>query len=242
MTEVGQPRVKTAQIIALDGPVAVGKTTVGKLVAKRLGYRFVDTGTMYRALTWKALRLEIPLDNEEALVTMSADTHFRLVTSPGNPGQSNILTDGQDISREVRSAPVEKAVSLVSKVPGVRHSLVRHQRRMAEEGRLVMAGRDIGTVVIPHADLKIFLVASPQERARRRFQEVAGQSEKVTYEEVLADLQSRDDMDTHRQVSPLKPAADAYILDTEGLSPEEVAERICSLATDGSPNRPGTSK
>lgn len=242
MTQVRQPQARTAQIIALDGPVAVGKTTVGRLVARRLGYRFVDTGTMYRALTWKALRLEIPLDDEEALVRMSADTQFQLVSSPRNPGQSNILTDGHDISREVRSGPVEKAVSLVSKVPGVRQSLVRHQRKMAEEGFLVMAGRDIGTVVLPQADLKIFLVASPQERARRRFQEIAGQSDKVTYEEVLADLQSRDQMDTERHVSPLKPAPDAYILDTEGLSAEQVADKIYALATGGSPNWPTTGK
>lgn len=237
MTQVGQPRAKTAQIIAIDGPVAVGKSTVGKLVARRLGYRFVDTGTMYRALTWKALKFNIPPSDEAALGRMSSETRFELVTSADNPGQNGILADGQDISREIRSAPVERNVSLVSKVPEVRHSLVNHQRRLAEEGRLVMAGRDIGTVVLPEADLKIFLVASPQERARRRYQELIAQGEKATYEDVLAELESRDRMDTHRQVSPLKPALDAYIMDTEGLTAEQVVDRICSLATSGSPDK-----
>ncbi|MBI4289428.1 MAG: (d)CMP kinase [Chloroflexi bacterium] len=226
-----------AEIIAIDGPVAVGKSTVGKMAARRMGYRFVDTGTMYRALTWKALQQKIPLNDEAALGRMSAETRFELVTSADNPGQNGILADGQDISREIRSAPVEKNVSLVSKVPEVRHSLVNHQRRLAEDGRLVMAGRDIGTVVLPEADLKIFLVASPQERARRRYQELITGGEKATYENVLSELQSRDQMDITRQVSPLKPAPDAYVLDTEGLSAEQVVDRICSLATSGSPNK-----
>lgn len=235
MTQPDPPHANKALLIAIDGPVAVGKSTVGRMVATRLGYRFVDTGTMYRALTWKAIQQKIPFDDETALSHMSANTTFQLTTS-GNDGQNNILMDGQDVSQQVRTAPVEKSVSLVSKVPEVRESLVRHQRRIAQEGRLVMAGRDIGTVVLPQAELKIFLAASPIERARRRYQELLAQSEKANFNEVLFDLQSRDDMDIHRQASPLKPATDAYILDTEGLTAEQVANKICALALGKSPS------
>ena len=235
MTQPDPSRASKALLIAIDGPVAVGKSTVGRMVASRLGYRFVDTGTMYRALTWKAIQQRILFDDEAALSRMSANTTFQL-TSSGNNGQNNILMDGKDVSHEVRPPPVEKSVSLVSKVPEVRESLVRHQRRIAQDGRLVMAGRDIGTVVLPQAELKIFLAASPLERARRRYQELLAQSEKANFEEVLSDLQSRDDMDIHRQASPLKPATDAYILDTEGLSAEQVANKICALALGKSPS------
>lgn len=236
MTQVDPPRAKTAQIIAIDGPVAVGKSTVGKLVARKLEYRFVDTGTMYRALTWKALQQKIPLDDEVALARMSAETGFQLTSTSGNPGEDNILMDGQDVSGEIRTPPVEKSVSIVSRVPQLRQSLVRHQRRIAHEGRLVMAGRDIGTVVLTQAELKIFMVASPQERARRRYEELLAQGEKVDYTDILADLQSRDDMDSHRQVSPLKPAADAIMLETEGLTAEQVADKIYALAS-GEPSQ-----
>ncbi len=235
MTQPDLQRAKKALLIAIDGPVAVGKSTVGRMVASRLGYRFVDTGTMYRALTWKAIEQKIPFDDEAALSRMSANTTFQLTTT-GKNGQNNILMDGKDVTHQVRTAPVEKSVSLVSKVSEVRESLVRHQRRIAIEGRLVMAGRDIGTVVLPQAELKIFLAASPLERARRRYQELLDQSPKVNFEEVLSDLQSRDDMDIHRKASPLKPATDAYILDTEGLSAEQVANKICALALGKSPS------
>lgn len=211
--------------IAIDGPVAVGKSTVGRLLAKRLGYRFVDTGSMYRALTWKALQKGVSLEDEEGLVGLATSTRFQL----GRSGDNSLLMDGRVIGGETRAAQVEKTVSVVSKVAEVRQALVAQQRRMASRGGVVMAGRDIGTVVLPRAGLKIFLEASPPERAHRRHREISSPGKKADYQAVFSELERRDEMDSHRAVSPLKPAADAHIIDTEGLTPEGVVETICRL-------------
>lgn len=213
------------RLIAIDGPVAVGKTTIGLLLAYRLGYSFVDTGTMYRALTWKALKLGINLEDEDKLARLAANTKIKFVANK-NLG---ILVDGEDVSDEVRRPEVERGVSLVSKVIGVRRAMVKEQRRMAQRGRLIMAGRDIGTVVLPRAGLKIFLTASPEERARRRYLELSNQGETADYKVILNELLRRDEIDSQRAVSPLKPAEDAKIIDTESLSPEQVVQKILAL-------------
>lgn len=203
--------------IAIDGPVAVGKSTVGRLLAERLGFCFIDTGSMYRALTWKAIREGIDLEDEERLKELAMRSKMEFVSGC-------LLLDGEDINKELRSPEVERGVSLVSKLGGVREILVSQQRALAEGGGVVMAGRDIGTVVLPHAELKIFLTASLRERAYRRFKEVGGD-----FKTILEELERRDRIDSQREISPLKPAPDAYIIDTENLSPEEVVDKILSL-------------
>jgi cytidylate kinase len=218
-------------IIAIDGPVAVGKSTVGRLVAERLGHRFVDTGAMYRALTWKALGLGINLKDEARLTQLAANTRIDLLPpEDGEEGDGAVLVDGCDISPEIHTPEVESGVSPVAKVAGVRKILVSQQRRMAEKSKLVMVGRDIGTVVLPQADLKVYLVASAEERARRRYQELIARGQRKDYPSILHDLRLRDETDSLRATSPLRPASDAEVIDTEGLSLEEVVEAIYALA------------
>ncbi len=218
-------------IIAIDGPVAVGKSTVGELVAERLGYRFIDTGAMYRALTWKAIGLGINLEDEAKLTQLAANTRIDLLPSgAGGEGGGSVLVDGRDITPDIYTPEVESGVSPVAKVAGVREILVAQQQRMAKNGKLVMAGRDIGTVVLPQAELKAYLVASAEERARRRYQELAARGQRGDYHSVLQDLRLRDEIDSRRATSPLRPATDAEVIDTEGLNLEEVVEAICALA------------
>lgn len=207
------------QVIAIDGPVAVGKTTVGRLLARRLNYHFVDTGMMYRALTWKALRTGINPYDADGLTKMAYETRLSV-------DEEGINVDGVTVGEELRSPEVERKVSLVSMVPGVREAMVQRQRELADRGGIIMAGRDIGTVVLPEAPLKVFLTASAKERARRRHSELGGRED---YETILRDLERRDELDSSRSISPLKPAPDAHIIDTENLTPEEVVDRILAL-------------
>lgn len=216
------------QLIALDGPVAVGKSSVGLLLAKRLGYVFFDTGMMYRAFTWKVLKLGIPLEDKNALSQLANTTKFDF--TPSQNGYLCPIIDGQDVSSELLHPAIEERVSLISKVAEVRQALILEQRKLAQRGKVIMAGRDISTVVLPWAALKIFLTASTEERARRRYQELLGRKENLSFEIVLADLKKRDDMDIHRTISPLKPADDAIIINTENSSLEQVVNKICALA------------
>ena len=218
------------QLIALDGPVAVGKSSVGLVLAKRLGYVFFDTGMMYRTFTWKALKSGVPMDDESKLCNLAAVTTFDFETS--KEGCLFVLIDGDDVSRELFSSEIEKWVSIVSKIAGVRHIMVAEQRKLAQRGRVIMAGRDIGTVVLPWAELKIFLTASTEERAMRRRKELLGRGENVSYEVVFADLKKRDENDIHRAISPLKPADNATIIDTEMLSLEQVVDKIYALVVE----------
>ncbi len=213
--------------IALDGPVAVGKSTVGKLLALKLGYRFVDTGLMYRALTWKAIRQDVGLEDEAALTRLAGQTSIDFAPAAEGDGKA-VLVDGQEVTAEIRSAEVERGVSLVSRVPGVRQCMVEQQQRLGRNGGIVMAGRDIGTVVLPQAELKLFLEASAEERARRRHLELAANGT-ANYESILAELKRRDRLDRSRPVSPLRPAPDAKVIDTEGLTLEQVVEAIIAL-------------
>lgn len=219
-------------LIAIDGLGAVGKTTVGQLVARRLGYRFVDSGEVYRALTWLALHRGIGTCDELNLCRLASEAKTEIRWSPDGEHHS-VVVDGFDVTAEIYSQRVEAEVSTVSRVAGVRKCVVAYQRTMAEEGRLVMAGRDIGTVVLPQAHLKVFLVASQEERAKRRYHEKQGSTD-MTYEDILAELKRRDAVDGTRTLSPTVPAHDAATLNTEGLTPQEVAERILALAKEAS--------
>jgi len=217
-------------LVAIDGLGAVGKSTVGRIVARRLGYRFVDTGDMYRALTWLALHQGIEAGDEQGLSQLASEARVEIKTSASS-GDRFVTVNGFDVTAEIYGQEVESAVSDFSRVASVRRSLVTLQRTMAEQGRLVMAGRDIGTVVLPQASLKVFLVASVEERAKRRHREERG-STKRTYEEILAELKRRDATDSTRALSPTVPADDAMIVDTEGLTPQEVADYIIVLAKE----------
>lgn len=218
----------TPKTVAIDGPSAVGKNAVGSLLAKRLGYRFVDTGAMYRALTWKAIQLGIDLTNEETLAKLAAETDINLIPSE-NDEPYHIIVNGHDVSHDIRSDSVEKGVSLVSKVAGVRQVLVAQQRDLAQNDHVVMVGRDIGTVVLPDADLKIFLSASVGERAHRRHRELVKCGVQSDYESVQASLEMRDRIDSERTVSPLQPALDATVIETDDIDEEHVLAQILDM-------------
>jgi len=216
------------QLIAIDGPVAVGKSSVGSLLARKLGFFFFDTGMMYRAFTWKVLKLGISPGDENRLCHLASTTKFDFV--PSQEGYLSPFIDGENVSSKLLCPEIEEQVSLVSRVGGVRQTLVSEQRKLAQRGEVVMAGRDIGTVVLPWAKLKIFLVASAEERANRRYMELLEQGESPDYDSVFADLKRRDEIDTRRTISPLKPATDAIVINTEKLSLEQVVDKIYALA------------
>lgn len=216
--------------IAIDGPGAAGKSAVGGRVAHRLGYRFVDTGSMYRALTWLTLQRGVDPQDEETVAELAAATSMEVTTgSPSAPEQCRIGVNGLDATPHLRSPEVEGAVSWVSRVPRVRQVMVGIQRGLAAEGEVVMAGRDIGTVVLPEADLKVYLDASTEVRARRRHEELTLEGQSISLQSVHEELLRRDAIDSSRKTSPLKPAADAVVIDTNDLTLEEVVERVLSL-------------
>jgi cytidylate kinase len=215
------------QLIAIDGPVAVGKSSVGLRLAKRLGYIFFDTGMIYRAFTWKVLKSGISPEDEQKLCRLATTTEFDF--APSKQGYLSVFIDGEDVSSKLLCAEIEEAVALIAKVAQVRQTMVSEQRKLAQRGRVVMAGRDIGTVVLPWAELKIFLSASTEVRAERRYKELLKRGENSSLETVLADLKKRDEMDINRTISPLKPAEDAIIINTENLSLEQVVDKIYAL-------------
>ncbi len=216
--------------IAIDGPVAAGKTTIGRLLAQRLGYRLVDTGAMYRALTWKGMRLGIDLQDEEGLSRLASSTKIEFVPAIGyEEGCCSVFVDGHDVTTEIQNLVIDAGVSLVSKVAGVRKAMVELQWGMAEGGKIVMAGRDIGTTVLPQAELKIYLGASVEERARRRYLEVIERGEAADYGAILSELVKRDEIDSQRSISPLRPAPDARMVNTDGLSPAQVLSQILEM-------------
>ena len=223
-------RGATPRVIAIDGPAAAGKSTVGRMIAARLGYPFLDTGAIYRAATWAALHRGVDLSDEDALSDLAAS----LSLDVGPPTADSIepctiFVDGEDVTPHLRQPEVEAAVSLVSRVAGVREALVKVQRELAGRNAVVMAGRDIGTVVLPRADLKVYLDASVEERARRRHAELSTLGMGLSQEEVRRDLSRRDRIDSERSVSPLRPAEGAVVIDTDGLTLEEVVQRLAEL-------------
>lgn len=216
--------------IAIDGPAASGKTTVGERLAKIFGYLLFDTGIMYRAVTWAALH-ELGSVCDETAVSVLARRVVIDVRSPTtDDGRlADVLLDGKDITWEIRSPEVDANVSPVSAYAGVREAMTAQQRRIGLRGKVVMVGRDIGTVVLPDADLKIFLDASAQVRANRRLKEIISRGGKAVYEEVLAGLRQRDKIDSSREIAPLKPAKDAVIINSDLLSVDEVVSQIMTL-------------
>jgi len=234
---------KKPSTIAIDGPAASGKSTIAEKLARELGYLFFDTGVMYRAVTLAALRRLGAVEDEAAVSRLAEEVEID-ITPPGeNDGRKyDVLLDGEDVTWDIRSPEVEANVSQVSAYPGVRKAMTAQQRRIGLRGRCVMVGRDIGTVVLPEADLKIYLVASPEERARRRHQENLQRGLASDYPAILQAMIRRDQIDSTREVAPLKPAADAHIIDTDGLSIEEVLGRVRSLLEDCAPAKDGPEK
>ncbi|KPJ53035.1 hypothetical protein AMJ39_06090 [candidate division TA06 bacterium DG_24] len=208
-------------IVAIDGPAASGKSTTAKLAAEAVGYMYLDTGAMYRAITLKALRLRTPLDDEDYLARLAEEARIEFVQ---DGGCVRVLLDGEDVSEEIRSPDVDTNVSLVSSYPGVRKRLVAEQRRLARGRGIVCEGRDIGTVVFPDADLKFYVDATLEERARRRQKQLIEKGTALSVHEVQQDLEGRDTFDSERETSPLTRAPDAILIDTTGLTiPEQVA-------------------
>ena len=215
--------------IAIDGPAAAGKSTVAKLVAEKLSYIYIDTGAMYRALTLKALTKDVNLENAMELYTLLTQTQIQLVPEKG--GQF-VYLDGNDVTDKIRSQEVTNSVSIVSKHQSVREEMVSRQQRLAAGGGVVMDGRDIGTHVLPQAEVKVFLVASVEERAVRRHTENLEKGYPSDLQQLKEEIEKRDKLDSEREVAPLKKASDAVLIDTTALSIEQVVNRIVALANE----------
>jgi len=219
-----------AIMIAIDGPAGSGKSTIAQWIAARLGYLYFDTGVMYRAVTLAALCRGIEIDDEVEVTRIAQNVEIELQSPSVDDGRTNtILLDSEDVSWEIRSPLVEASVSQVSMYPGVRDAMTSRQREIGLRGNVVMAGRDIGTVVLPEADLKIYLDATVEERARRRFAESVLRGEDISYEDLLSSMRERDRLDSTRDCAPLRAAEDAVVMDTTELSIDEVAQQIMDL-------------
>ncbi|WP_409298050.1 (d)CMP kinase [Peribacillus sp. SCS-26] len=212
--------------IAIDGPAAAGKSTVAKIIAEKLSYIYVDTGAMYRALTYKAIKHDVDVNDESGLLGLLLDTEIKLL--PGETGQL-VYLDGEDVSEVIRTSQVTSSVSAASKHRGVRAEMVSRQQKLGELGGVVMDGRDIGTFVLPRAEVKVFLIASVDERAERRHNENVSKGFPSDLESLKEEIALRDKLDSEREVAPLKKAADAVEIDTTSLSIAQVADEIMKL-------------
>ena len=210
-------------VIAIDGPAAAGKSTVSKAVAKKLGYTYIDTGAMYRAFTEYVLRKGVDPQNEEACCKLIPEVEITLYPD------GKVMCSGKDVTKEIREPHVSGNVSYIASYKDIRLAMVDQQRKMAETVSVVMDGRDIGTYVLPNADVKIFQIASVEERAKRRFKENQEKGIPCTYEEIVADVEKRDRIDSSRAFAPLKPAEDSIQLDTSKLNIEESVNAVLEI-------------
>ena len=217
-------------MITIDGPAASGKTSLGKRIADELGYLFFDTGIMYRAVTWLALARQMDMENETSISRLAETTEID-VRPPSMQDRRNadVIVEDQDITWKIRLPEIDANVSAVSAYPGVRQALTQQQRRIGMRGRIVMVGRDIGTVVLPEADLKIYLDASAEERVRRRYLELRQHGQPTDYEEILKGVKRRDEINSTRAVAPLRPAEDAVIVDSDSMDLDQVFNFVMDL-------------
>jgi cytidylate kinase len=220
------------KVIAIDGPAASGKSTIGYILAESLGYLFLDTGCMYRAVTLAALQQAISIEDEAAVVRTACQIIIEIkpAAAESDGRMYTVLIDGQDVTWQLRSPAVDAYVSPVSSYLEVRRELVKQQRQFGARGNVVMVGRDIGTVVMPEAPLKLFITASAEERARRRWEDRQSQGHDDNYASILEAVIQRDQFDSNRRYSPLRPAEDAIIIDTTDRTPESILEQILELA------------
>ena len=223
-------------VIAMDGPVASGKTVVGREVAQRLGFRYLDTGLMYRAMGWQARNKGVPLDDAFALARLVVETEILLA----DDGSGGVMVDGEPLGAELEHPDISRSASLVATVPEVRRAMVAQQRVIAAEGPIVMVGRDIGTVVLTDADLKVYITASARVRARRRWREIQAAGQEMDFEQVLRDTEARDHRDSTRSDSPLRAAKDAVTLDTGELTIEESVRAVLDLVAERESSSDGT--
>ncbi|MGB8212406.1 MAG: (d)CMP kinase [Anaerolineales bacterium] len=216
--------------IAIDGPAASGKSTLGRRLADSLGYLFFDTGVMYRAVTWVTLQRGVEVKDELAVTHLAETVQIDVLPPSKEDGRAcDVLADGIDITWETRTPEVDANVSPVSTYKGVRQALASQQRRIGLRGRVVMVGRDIGTVVLPEASLKIYLDASAEQRAHRRYTEIINRGGEANYDQILAGVRMRDEIDSTRAFSPLRPATDAILLDSDNLNADEVFVKVEAL-------------
>lgn len=215
-------------VVAIDGPAGAGKSTIAKLAAERLGYAYIDTGAMYRSVAWRFLQTGKPFD--EAFISQLANT--MVIQFRPEARVNRVFVDGQEVTDAIRSAEVTANVSRVAAIGAVREAMVEQQRRMGDAGGVLMDGRDIGTVVFPNAQLKIFLTASVEERAQRRYQELLAKGEQVDLAQLQQDIADRDKQDSERAIAPLRQAEDALLLDTSHMNIEQVTEKILQLVEE----------
>jgi len=216
--------------IAIDGPAASGKSTVAKRLADDLNYLYFDTGVMYRAVTWVALDRKMGFESEAEITALAQKVQIDVRPASKDDGRDlDIIADGEDITMQIRRPEVDANVSVVSAFPGVRQALLEQQRRIGQRGTVIMVGRDIGTVVMPDADLKIYLDASVEERAVRRYKEALARGDDITLESILSAMRKRDGIDSTRAVAPLRVAQDAVLVDSDQMNVEEVLECIKTL-------------
>ncbi len=224
--------MSTPRTIAIDGPAGAGKSTIGALVAERLGYLFLDTGAMYRAVALAALRRGIDPDDGPRLAALAREVRIAIGPPTVRDGRAyTVLLDGDDVTWTIRGGDVDRVVSQVARVPAVRDAMVEQQRGLAERGRLVMVGRDIGTVVLPRAERKIFLTATAAERAKRREEELKARGEIRPRQVLLQEILRRDRLDSERAVAPLRAAEDAIVVQTDGLSVGEALDQVLAIVT-----------
>jgi cytidylate kinase len=217
-------------IIALDGPAASGKSTLGQTLANALGYLFFDTGVLYRAITWIALQQHLNLQDEAAVTKLAQDAQIDIRPPSQKDGRAyDVILGERDVTWDIRDGQVDANVSVVAAYAGVRQALTDQQRRIGMRGKVVMVGRDIGTVVLQEADLKIYLDASAEERAKRRFDEILARGEPAQYKEILHNVIERDRIDSTRAVAPLRPAQDAVIIDSDKMNASQVYELVMGL-------------
>lgn len=215
-------------VVAIDGPAGAGKSTIAKLAAEKLGYAYIDTGAMYRSVAWKFLQTSKPFDED----FISGLSKTMLIDFKPEAKINRVFVDGTEVTDAIRTPEVTAIVSRVAAIGAVREAMVDQQRRMGEAGGVLMDGRDIGTVVFPNAQLKIFLTASVEERARRRYAEMVAKGQQVDLQQLQADIAERDKQDSERAISPLRQAEDALLLDTSDMGISEVTERILQLVQE----------
>jgi len=222
---------KNGLIIAIDGPAAVGKSTMGKLIARELGFLYIDTGAIYRAITWKVLKNNININDEEMISHLVSDIRLNIerINNKSLNDYYHIFIDGEDVTGEIRNPRIDQNVSQIARLPKVRKQLICLQRELAEKGNIVMEGRDIGSVILPQADIKFYFTASEEERIKRRYKELIKKGYNIDYELVKKQIIQRDKIDSKRKYAPLIKAKDAILIDSTKKNIEEVKDKILKI-------------